>query len=51
VIEVKALCNTQIDADTVLELLTLLQETHKDIRIMVIDLSEDIQGPDKGWNA
>ena len=46
-IEVKALCNTQTDADTVVELLTLLQETHKDIRIMVVDHSEDIQGPDK----
>ena len=45
-IEVKVLCNTQTDADTVVELLTLLQKTHKDIRIMVADHSEDIRGPD-----
>jgi hypothetical protein len=51
VIEVKALCNTQTDADTVVELLTLLQETHKDIRIMVVDHSEGIQGPDRGWTS
>ena len=51
VIEVKALCNTQTDADTVVELLTLLQETHKDIRIIVTDHSKDIQGPDKGWTS